>query len=114
MTHPRLTRYACHRLIDVGGTVCGASVVSIDVHGEVAGIEPFRHEELPFTQWLGGTILLAHETTPPLRVGETLESLRPKATADIGYSPARHAWHTLLVDTDVPLASPLTLLGTAP
>lgn len=56
--------YACHRLIDEHGTVHGPSIVSIDKEsGHVLSHSPFNNEELPFVQWLGGTIIIKGE--PP-------------------------------------------------
>lgn len=53
---------ACHCLVKLGSqeNVAGPWVVSVDEQtGRVAGIAPFDGEELPFTQWLGGTIVIS-------------------------------------------------------
>lgn len=106
------SNYACHRLIDEHGKVHPSSIVQVGkAEGRVHGHAPFNHEEQPFTQWLGGTILLTHEKRPPLTQGTCLEDyLRETVSRPLASSPPLYAWHTPLSDMSTPLSSPLTPL----
>lgn len=111
MSHPKCTNYACHRLIDERGGVHASSVIKLDNEGHIVGIIPFNQEEQPFTQWLGGTILLTQEKLPPLTQGECLEKYLRKAGNHPDTASPLYAWYTPLLDIATPLPSPLTLLN---
>ena len=115
MPSSKHTNYACHRLIDECGKVHASSVIALDeATGHVVAHSPFTNDEVPFTQWIGGTILLTHETKAPLTQGQCLNDYLHQGTklpekAAPSSSPL-YAWHTPLVDTAVPLSYPPTLL----
>lgn len=111
MSYPKFTNYACHRLIDECGGMHASSIIKLDDEGRIVGIIPFNQEEQPFTQWLGGTILLTQDRIPPLTQGKSLEEHRCKAGNHPDTTAPLYAWHTPLLDMDIPLSSPLTPLN---
>ena len=53
-----MKRYACHRLYTSNGFTNNKMIVCIDSDGKVVSCEEMN-EEVPFTQWIGGIILLS-------------------------------------------------------
>lgn len=108
------TCYACHRLIDVHGEVHTSSIVRIDKNkGCVSDYKPFNNEELPFVQWLGGTILLSTEKEPVnmANIKTLAEYLNQTTNSDnIPQNSPLYAWHTPLLDIHTPLPASLQLL----
>ena len=106
MTFPTThTHYACHRLIDQHGTLYPASVIRVDtLTHSVLKVTLFDYTEQPFTQWVGGTILLADHRQPPLQPGHTLAEYIPQ---DLSPTSTLAAWHTPLTDLYSPLPAPL-------
>lgn len=105
------TCYACHRLIDAHGEIHTSSIVNIDKNkGCVSDYKPFNNEELPFVQWLGGTILLSTEKEPANMANfKTLAEYLSQAIHSDNIIPNSplYAWHTPLLDIHAALTVPL-------
>lgn len=103
--------YACHRLIDEKDKIHAHSIIHVDKsQGVVIGHEPFPKEELPFTQWLGGTVILLSKAQLPLlsnahTLSEYIDNIEANTSIPIGDAPL-YAWHTPLIDIHSPLSSP--------
>lgn len=82
MSSSNHSSYACHRLIDEQGIIHGPSIVRIDKeNGHVLSHSPFNNEEVPFVQWLGGTIVIKDEP--------------PQAWHKEGMNETEREWHLL-------------------
>lgn len=57
-------QYACHRIYDGGNHTEGKTIVSIAPNGEVESYFPLT-KEIPFTEWIGGIIVLSNQAELP-------------------------------------------------
>lgn len=109
-SQPRLyAHYACHRLIDECRNLHGPSVVTIDKQNHtVVKCKPFDHTESPFTNWIGGTVVLGDSHIPPLLSGHKLSDyIGRKSATPTSPTPLLVAWYTPLTDIHSPLPAPL-------
>lgn len=89
-----MKRFACHRLYAGNGYVLQKAVVCINEAGEIQSYEPLEGET-PFTQWIGGVILV--NSSPSWELKGTFSDLRN----ELSELPTNHtsfAWH--LTDFD--------------
>lgn len=89
-----MKRFACHRLYAGNGYVLQKAVVCINEAGEIQSYEPLEGET-PFTQWIGGVILV--NSSPLWELKGTFSVL----CNELSELPANHtsfAWH--LTDFD--------------
>lgn len=107
---------ACNRLIDEKGNLHGVSVITIDRHThKLLNFKLLQNEEYPFTEWIGGTIVLLSGKNCALPQHQTLRlymahlSGLPRNYTDTG-NEQPEAWHTSLTELDAPLPHPLVKL----
>lgn len=112
-----LRSIACHRLIDEKGVLHGASIVTIDTHThQPVSIQAFQNKEYPFTEWLGGTVILFPEKELILAQHTTLKQYIAQITslsatihssiAQKGESHRIYVWHTPITGLETPLPHP--------
>ena len=83
-----MKQFACHRVYSTTESLLHKAVVCIDEKGEVISYAPFD-KEVPFTQWIGGVILLASTTKMELK--KDFKSMLAELTT-LPNQPI-HAWH---------------------
>lgn len=100
-----MKRFACHRVYSTTENLLHKAVVCIDEKGEVISCAPFD-EEVPFTQWIGGVVLLTTTTQLELRADfkTTLAELTILPNHPI------HAWHLSPFDFEKEEITPDSIL----